>query len=234
MEKVEFIANSYDGYLTKIAVREANIIVQSNNDKELIDRMRNLISICHEIDVCGGDTEDNRNIILNELTELCTRGYLTPLTLKDNEFDSYGINIRDKHIIKNDKGIYNNNAYRIQCKRYYDVFTNREYNSINDILYSYNITNIDININAGGVFTGETIIGCKIKQSFIDNQSYIPEKPIIIPCSGIKLKDDRIIFTVDKREPTLKILHKIYDVETSYDVYAKSYFDIRKFKKLNK
>ena len=101
--------------------REANIIlneINKNNPtfhykKEYFD---NILNICKAIDEIKPESDDEMKDIIDTINKLYTTGLLSPLTLKDNEFEQIGSfnyrnNIRYPLILKNteDNKIINNN-----------------------------------------------------------------------------------------------------------------------------
>lgn len=220
--------------------REANIIlneIDKNNPtfhykKEYFD---NILNICKAIDEIKPESDDEMKDIMDTINKLYTTGLLSPLTLKDNEFEQIGSfnyrnNIRYPLILKNteDNKIINNNAYKAKIYNIYDhnlgakVFENEP-----DIYY-----NPVIFINKGGVVTGEYIAICEIRKEVVDKHNYTIQSIVNIPCSLILDNGDRII-TVDHREPKLKVLKDFYEVYFKFDktVHDRKY-DIRKYAKM--
>ena len=112
--------------------REANIIlneIDKNNPtfhykKEYFD---NILNICKAIDEIKPESNDEMKDIIDTINKLYNTGLLSPLTLKDNEFEplgsfNYRNNIRYPLILKNieDGKIINNNAYKAKIYNIYN------------------------------------------------------------------------------------------------------------------
>ena len=92
--------------------------------KEYFD---NILNICKAIDEIKPESDDEMKDIIDTINKLYTTGLLSPLTLKDNEFEQIGSfnyrnNIRYPLILKNteDNKIINNNAYKAKIYNIYD------------------------------------------------------------------------------------------------------------------
>lgn len=220
--------------------REANIIlneIDKNNPtfhykKEYFD---NILNICKAIDEIKPESNDEMKDIIDTINKLYNTGLLSPLTLKDNEFEpsgsfNYRNNIRYPLILKNteDGKIINNNAYKAKIYNIYNHnLATKVFGQEPDIYY-----NPAIFINKGGVVTGEYISCCEIRKEVVDKHNYTIQSIVSIPCSLIFDNDNKII-TVDHREPKLKVLKNFYEVYFKFnkDVYDKKY-DIRKYAKM--
>lgn len=177
---------------------------------------------------------DNPEVILNYINSFDDLGILSPLTLNEDEFkigDIDWINKRYSDVIMNHDDIEYKQAWKPYVKHYYDVTTNREIDWLGraiDVSYFYPVK---LYISRGGSVNGEHISNVYLKKHIVDRHSFIPFEPIQIPCSMIIKTSVEDYFVVDHREPALKRLKNLYDINVTIDNFK---CDIRKFEKLNK
>lgn len=219
-------------------VREANIVLASltKDSPDYIwkqERFKEAIDIMRSIEATEPQCDDDINFILNTINNIWKKGILSPLTLKDDEFNiiedtDEAINKRYRWIIKRGDKVYNNAAYKTTVRKSYnhnlgiEVETRIPTINFNPILY----------ISKGGIITGEYICRCEIRPDIVAKHSFVIQSIINIPSSIITV-NDRFIYVVDHREPKLKALNEFYNVPVGFDDTVKSMkLNIRKYKKL--
>lgn len=219
-------------------VREANIILASlpKDSPDYIwkqERLADAIEVMRSIEYTEPQHDDDINFILKTINTIWEKGILSPLTLKDDEFNiiedvDEAINKRYRWIIKRGDKIYNNAAYKATIRK--------TYNHNLGIEEKCNIPPINFNpalyISKGGVITGEYICECQIRPKIVDKHSFVIQSIVNIPASTISV-DNRMICVVDHREPKLKVLNEFYNVSVGFDDTIKNMkLNIRKYKKL--
>jgi len=219
-------------------VREANIILASlpKDSSDYIwkqERFKEAIDIMRSIEATEPQCDDDINFILNTINNIWKKGILSPLTLKDDEFNiiediDEAINKRYRWIIKRGDKVYNNAAYKTTVRKSYnhnlgiEVETHIPPVNFNPILY----------ISKGGIITGEYICRCEIRPDIVAKHSFVIQSIINIPVSAISVNSG-FIYVVDHREPKLKALNEFYNVPVGFDDTVKSMkLNIRKYKKL--
>lgn len=237
-----------DGEYTIRAKREANIKLASIKDVAEFNKQRTVMNKVVDIAITLDNAviwfDSDANEILQGVTRILNKKPLSPLTLEDDEFklDDTGKyyhiyeNIRYDNIIKrinlNNAEVsveyYNTFAFRTIPKAYYNHAEKKEivWNHKHFTLY-----NPKIYITKGGVVTGEYIRYCNIDKSRINEVDFT--EVILLPISVIHTERDSI-FTVDSREPAIKVLKSMYDVVMDFTPEYKGVYDIRKYTKLNK
>lgn len=219
-------------------VREANIVLASlpKDSPDYIwkqERFKEAISVMRSIEYTEPQHDNDINFILKTINTIWEKGILSPLTLKDDEFNiiediDEAINKRYRWIIKRGDKIYNNAAYKTTIRKSYnhnlgtEVETHMPTINFNPVLY----------ISKGGIITGEYICMCEIRPDIVAKHSFVIQSIINIPSSIIAV-NDRFIYVVDHREPKLKALNEFYNVPIGFDDTVKSMkLNIRKYKKL--
>ena len=233
-----FLIHDGDSGLVIKLVREANILLASM-DRHSPDyeykyyRLEDSINIMRAIDATEPQHDDDINFILKTINTIWEKGILSPLTLKDDEFDviadnNEAINKRYKWIIKRGDKVYNKAAYKTTVRKSYNHNLGTEDKHIippvnfNPVLY----------ISKGGIITGEYVCMCEIRSNIVDKHSFVIQSIINIPSSIITI-NNRFIYAVDHREPKLKVLNEFYNVPVGFDDTVKSMkLNIRKYKKL--
>lgn len=239
-----FVIGREDGSLTTLLKREANVKLASlSNDEERTKTFydcQNAIRIAKAIDSIEPQNQEEVDSVLNIINTIWDKGILSPLTLNDDEFSEFNLNgiannLRYYNIYKSDTVdengkyiIYNRSAYKAIVRKQYDY----NYNSQTQITQKEFNLCPTIFINKGGKITGEHIDICRIRPEIVDKHCYTIQSTVSIPVSAIYGRGIGIIFTVDHREPKLKVLKEFYDVPISYsEEINKLNIDIRKFKK---
>lgn len=235
-----------DKGLSIILTREANIILASldeNSDEYKIkrNRFKEVIRIVRAIEDTEPQCDEDINFILDTINKLWNVGILSPLTLKNDEFNDYNTNgcYRNKRYpfiyhCGNGK-IYNKAAYKLYVRAAYDIATNSQI-EINPYILPYNNSHLEtpIFISKGGVVTGEFVQQCEIRKDIVERHSFNIQSIVNIPVSKI---DDNgfTIYVVDHREPKLKALREFYEVPIFTDEAVKAkHYNLRKYTKLNK
>lgn len=225
--------------------KEANIklasiknITEANN---YVAHAIDCIRVLRAIEASEPSSSKEIDAILDDVNTIWRKGILSPLTLKDDEFDlpnagGIRLNTRYPYIYigpYNDKEgnpyIYNSNAYKLTIRHHYDDVNKAEV-TISDIIIN---GCPQIFINKGGCITGHFINLCRIRPEIVNKHNYTIQSIINIPASSIFTKEFGRIYTVDHREPKLKVLRDFYEVNDGfYDDVDNAKIDIRKYKKL--
>lgn len=241
MEEV-FIINKNDKGLTAIFKREANIVLASLNKESVkytdtLDYFNVAKNIINTLDAALFEHEKDIDFVLNTVYNIWNKGLLSPLTLKDDEFEynnsEIAINKRCHHIQLNriNNVIYNTNAYKLKIRAEYDHIAKKQLTVETDDEFT---GQKPIYISKGGVITGECICTCIIRQNIIDKHCFVVKEPIKIPVSKIYDNKD-YIYIVDHREPKLKALKEFYNIPIYTDAeIASRKYNLRKYEKLNK
>ena len=237
MTSDRYIIKETDGVYTKRCKKEANVYLASlpSNYNNKLNEERDfddLILLANAIDKVGVIGVDNKLKLINKLHRLVNLGFLSPLTLSDDEFitSGNGRNERFMHIYKVDDTIYNEWAFNILIRKEYDdefgieIKKEPEIKDCNHIVY----------ISKGGIITGEYIKDCIIRPEL--KGKFTLQSIPNIPVSAIKYKKEDMVYdtfyAVDHREPKLKILQKFYEVPIYIDEDMKNKYNIRKYIKL--
>lgn len=150
---------------------------------------------------------------INLVKKLCSWDIISPLTLKDDEFDQVNIsssrqNKRKSSIFKSPDG----SIHDIEAFGKKPILTYR----FNTKIWENNNTNI---IWSGGLFehkndilTGRYFNSCNIKLDEID-KGYIPKPKRIIPCVEIEISPDNWFMAVNADCTQLSLLGVDYDIQ---------------------
>lgn len=240
MERKLFKYKNDKSGLYHALIREANIALSKINDGVKYSAkyrlFKNCIDVAKAIDDSNPESEDDVDTILDTIKRLWEIGLLSPLTFSNDEWEKVneatGIkyNTRCHSIYMKNTKIYNSNAYNLKIEHLYDNELGREVyytGQINTSLYHTH----KIYFTKGGVVTGDYFDECAIKKCYIDAKSYYPELPIVLPVSVIRNAAD-IYYIIPQKNPFLKYIANMYDVDLKFDQNLFHRFDIRKYKKL--
>lgn len=230
-----------DLYLSKIFKREANIVLASlkEDSVEYIETKNKFIRVLNtiqEIESSGANSYADVYEIINSIKNILDDGIMSPLTLKNDEFDSisdidgkrYNLRYPDIYMEKSTGRIFNTNAFNVYIRAVYSDILKEQI----DAAPATHKKNRRTYISKGGVITGDYILDCQIRPEVIDKHKYTIQSIINIPVCLINYKDGSI-YAVDHREPKLKSLMEFYDCVVSYDdKVAKAKLNIRNYKKL--
>lgn len=216
--------------LEEIIKREANILLASL-DKDNIELnlpyMNFLVDFGKLLDK-HNFTELQLENLYKYINKFRNSGLLAPLTLRSDEFDENGNNIRYPYINIKNKIMYNNNAFNCYVRASYQHTIKCE-NEIQPFIIKQNSR---VYISKGGVITGEYFDKCAIRKNIINSGSFTIQSVINIPVYEI-LDHDISIRAVDHREPKFKALCEFYNVPIRTDVNIKKRgYNIRKYTKL--
>lgn len=254
MEDFFVINDAIDGKLTIKAKIEANIMLASitkdhgwwatDEGSSNLHKLHALINIAKALDDHHIVTDVVILETLKDIVKLIEIGPLSPLTLKDDEFK-----VDDSNSIAT---VYENKRY---C--YLDMYINhvdgsrmyvnhKAFVATVKVAYShamykqvtipdYHIIEMlpKIYITKGGVVTGEFIKTCYILEEDIKNESFNKFIPVHLNISLISLNYG-FIYTIDNRDPNLRLLQSMYNVPIMIDKDIKGKYDIRKYNKINK
>lgn len=233
-----FIINNEDKGLVTTLVREANIVLASfdKNSTEYKTKYwhyKDCIDIMRTIEKTEPQNDEDIESIFRTLTTIWNKGILSPLTLKDDEFDKShieGIYINNRYpdIYKKDGIIYVNNTFKPYVRHIYnheaaiEIDFSRDKKFASETLY----------ISKGGVITGEYITNFSIPKKIVDNHIYTIQSVLNLPVSIIQTKGINIM-VVDHREPKLKVLMSFYEYQSGINKAIKELkLNIRNYKKL--
>lgn len=236
-----YLINPNDKGLVISIKREANIILNNinNNSTEYDynkDKFDDAITVAKAIESTNPTTGEEIESIFSIITKIYSKGILSNLTLKQDEFEKeFNINgnkhnIRYPYIYINryDNKIYNTNAFNCYIRAKYSHIEQKQLDCVPKIVRP----DRRIYLSKGGIITGEYIRVCNIKQNIIDNHNFEVDVCIIPVC--IISDKDNYIYAVDHRDPSIKALQNIYEVFIDTDVIIKSNkYNLRKYKKLN-
>ncbi len=155
---------------------------------------------------------DEREI---ELIKMLSLGeYITPLTLKNDEFssiikDGSFVNKRCNHI-KLDKNsrIFNEKAFDVVYRHIY-YYKSGIWNDGKKFVIGHATKLIEIDAN--NICTGRILNRCYLKDNEIKHHSYFPKRPINISVIATKYSDD-IVYYVKLGETGLDVIDNIYDI----------------------
>lgn len=241
-----FYTFAEDKGLSIILKREANIILasldkDSDEYKFKRNRFEEVIRVVRAIEDTEPQRDEDIDFILDSINKIWNVGILSPLTLKNDEFNDYNTNgcyknKRYPHIYHcGNSKIYNANAYKLYVRVAYDIATNSQIEYTPHILSDgESHLSTPIFISKGGVVTGEFVQQCEIRKDIVERHSFNIQSIVNIPVSKI---DDNgfTIYVVDHREPKLKALREFYEVPIFTDEAVKAkHYNLRKYTKLNK
>ena len=239
-----FEITTFDSLILKQIKTEANIILASviekhgenspEHVKEFVS-LESLVYIFATIDDCKNTHGIDTKIIFDNINKIRTTGLLTPLTLSNDEFPPKDkvlnrYNNRCMSVVKDDGGIYYENAFVTKPIRYYEEESNKEVKVSECPSTGEGI----IYLTAGGVTTGEYFDKCYLLPATIERGMYTPKDAIQVPVSIIKNTDGKLIATMDKREPKYNALKSFYQININTDDTIKSKYDIRKYEKIER
>ena len=239
-----FEITTFDSLILKQIKTEANIILASviekhgenspEHVKEFVS-LESLVYIFATIDDCKNTHGIDTKIIFDNINKIRTTGLLTPLTLSNDEFPPKDkvlnrYNNRCMSVVKDDNGIYYENAFVTKPIRYYEEESNKEVKVSECPSTGEGI----IYLTAGGVTTGEYFDKCYLLPTTIERGMYTPKDAIQVPVSIIKNTDGKLIATMDKREPKYNALKSFYQININTDDTIKSKYDIRKYEKIER
>lgn len=241
-----FYKENNDKGLSIILKREANIVLASlkKDDPEYTFKyyhFKETLDVVKAIERTDPQCDEDINFILNTLNTLWTKGILSPLTLKDDEFSSFDINglahnLRFYNIYKIEEVDSNNNPY-IYNREAYKAVIRKQYDG--DLMKQVPVDKHEVKcsptiyINKGGRITGDYIDACRIRPELVNKNCYTIQSTVGIPSSAVYTKEFGMIYTADHREPNIKILKDFYEVSEGFSSKIDdAKIDIRKFQKL--
>ena len=241
-----FYITAEDKGLSIVFKREANIILasldkNSNEYKFKYNKFEEVLGVIKAIEYTEPQHYKDVDFILDTINKIWNIGILSPLTLKNDEFNDYNTNgcyknKRYPYIYHCGNGkIYNSNAYKLYVRTAYNIATNSQIEYTSHILSDEEShLSTPIFISKGGIITGEFVQQCEIRKDIVERHSFNIQSIVNIPVSKI---DDNgfVIYVVDHREPKLKVLREFYEVPIYIDETVKNkHYNLRKYTKLNK
>lgn len=241
-----FYITTEDKGLSIVLKREANIILasldkNSNEYKFKYNKFEEVIRVIKAIEYTEPQHDEDVDFILDTINKIWNVGILSPLTLKNDEFNGYNTdgcykNKRYPYIYHCGNGkVYNDNAYKLYVRAAYDIATNSQIEYTPHILSNKeNNLSTRIFISKGGIVTGEFVQQCEIRKDIVERHSFNIQSIVNIPVS--KINDNGfVIYVVDHREPKLKVLREFYEVPIfTNEIVKNKHYNIRKYIKLNK
>lgn len=249
---IQYTVNSEDEDILRQVKQEANIKLASvfkqyGKDSNEYDMCKiNMHNIVETASCIGSNckTLDQFETLFVNLNKIKGCGVLSPLTLKDDEFEyvdkTVQVNKRFPHIYKVPSGrigiespmfsIVNHRAYYLTVKNYYNHNTNKQMeNSSNVVVVGHN----KVYITKGGVVTTEYIHNCVIRPEIVSRQYFIVRDAINLQVSAI-IHNGESIYCIDSRDPKLKVLRAFYEVPVNIDDTVKGVYNIRSYEKIPK
>jgi hypothetical protein len=239
-----FYITAEDKGLSIVFKREANIILasldkNSNEYKFKYNKFEEILRVIKAIEYTEPQHDKDVDFILDTINKIWNIGILSPLTLKNDEFNDYNTNgcyknKRYPYIYHCGNGkIYNDNAYKLYIRAVYDTTINSQIDFTPTICYPSPF-NKSIFISKGGIITGEYVQQCEIRKDIVERHSFNIQSVVNIPVARI-IDGDSVIHVVDHREPKLKVLREFYEVPIYIDETVKNkHYNLRKYTKLNK
>nr|DAG95280.1 MAG TPA: hypothetical protein [Crassvirales sp.] len=239
-----FYITAEDKGLSIVFKREANIILasldkNSNEYKFKYNKFEEVLRVIKAIEYTEPQHDKDVDFILDTINKIWNIGILSPLTLKNDEFNDYNTNgcyknKRYPYIYHCGNGkIYNDNAYKLYIRAVYDATINSQIDFTPTICYPSPF-NKSIFISKGGIITGEYVQQCEIRKDIVERHSFNIQSVVNIPVARI-IDGDSVIHVVDHREPKLKVLREFYEVPIYIDETVKNkHYNLRKYIKLNK
>ena len=236
-----FFITSDDLYLSKTFKREANIILASleKDSVEYIVTKNKFVSVLNticEIESSGANSNADVNEIIDTIQNIINNGIISPLTLKNDEFDSisdvdgkrYNLRYPDIYMEKSTGRIFNTNAFNVYIRAVYSDVLKEQIDAA-PVIHKKNRR---VYISKGGVITGDYILDCQIRPEVVVKHKFTIQSIVNIPVCLINYKEGSI-YVVDHREPKLKALMEFYDCVVDHDdKVAKAKLNIRNYKKL--
>ena len=236
-----FFITSDDLYLSKTFKREANIILASleKDSVEYIVTKNKFVSVLNticEIESSGANSNADVNEIIDTIQNILNNGIISPLTLKNDEFDSisdvdgkrYNLRYPDIYMEKSTSRIFNTNAFNVYIRAVYSDVLKEQIDAA-PVIHKKNRR---VYISKGGVITGDYILDCQIRPEVVAKHKFTIQSIVNIPVCLINYKEGSI-YVVDHREPKLKALMEFYDCVVGHDdKVAKAKLNIRNYKKL--
>lgn len=150
-----------------------------------------------------------------ELIKILSLGeYITPLTLKNDEFssiikDDCFVNKRCNHI-KLDKNsrIFNEKAFDVVYRHVYD-YKSGIWNNGKKFVIGHATKLIEIDAN--NICTGRILSRCYLKDSEVKQHNYFPKCPVNVSVIATRYSND-IIYYVKLGETSLDIINNIYNI----------------------
>lgn len=239
-----FYITAEDKGLSIVFKREANIILasldkNSNEYKFKYNKFEEVLGVIKAIEYTEPQHDKDVDFILDTINKIWNVGILSPLTLKNDEFNDYNTNgcyknKRYPYIYHCGNGkIYNDNAYKLYIRAVYDVTINSQIDFTPTICHPSSF-NKSIFISKGGIITGEYVQQCEIRKDIVERHSFNIQSVVNIPVARI-IDGDSVIHVVDHREPKLKVLREFYEVPIYIDETVKNkHYNLRKYTKRNK
>ena len=230
-----------DLYLSRTFKREANIILASLDEYsteyiETRNKFSRILNTIQEIESSGANSNDDVYEIINTIKNILDDGIISPLTLKEDEFDinsditgkRYNSRYPDIYMEKSTGRIFNANAFNVYIRAIYSDILKEQIDSAPAV----HKKNRRVYISKGGVITGDYVLDCQIRPEVVAKHKFTIQSVVNIPVCLINYKDGTI-YVVDHREPKLKSLMEFYDcVVGRDDKVAKAKLNIRNYKKL--
>ena len=235
-----FIATD-DLYLSRTFKREANIILASLDEYsteyiETRNKFSRILNTRQELESSGANSNEDVYEIINTIKNILDDGIISPLTLKEDEFDinsditgkHYNTRYPDIYMEKSTGRIFNANAFNVYIRAIYSDILKEQIDSAPAV----HKKNRRVYISRGGVITGDYILDCQIRPEVVAKHKFTIQSVVNIPVCLINYKDGTI-YVVDHREPKLKNLMEFYDCVVAHDdKVAKAKLNIRNYKKL--
>lgn len=216
---VKFLYN----YFKKIYIRNINI-----DDNEILQYAHNELTIYGYnkdskyyndiIEVIAAISKNNINSSIKHnisvINKLCDKVPITPLTLKEDEFEQsisskiLYINKRYNKIYKYLNKMFVTNAYSISPQYILSIKTKKLLPFSTDLSWKN-----DVFETKDGILTGRYFNNCYIKECQIKSGYYIPFNTIKLKGIKVEIKEFISIMTIDCENSDLIRLSNLYDID---------------------
>lgn len=214
---VKFLYNYFKKiYIRNINIDDNEILQYAHNELTIYGYNKNskyyndIIEVIVNINNINSSIKHNISII----NKLCDKVPITPLTLKEDEFEQsisskiLYINKRYNKIYKYLNKMFVINAYSISPQYILSIKTKKLLPFSTDLSWKN-----DVFETKDGVLTGRYFNTCYIKECQIKSGSYIPFNTIKLKGTKVEIKEFIAIMTIDCENSDLIRLSNLYDID---------------------
>ena len=203
-------------YIRNINISDNEILQYAHNELTIAGHNKNskyyndIIEVIVNINNINSSIKHNISII----NKLCDKVPITPLTLKEDEFEQsisskiLYINKRYNKIYKYLNKMFVINAYSISPQYILSIKTKKLLPFSTDLSWKN-----DVFETKDGVLTGRYFNTCYIKECQIKSGSYIPFNTIKLKGTKVEIKEFIAIMTIDCENSDLIRLSNLYDID---------------------
>lgn len=203
-------------YIRNINISDNEILQYAHNELTIAGHNKNskyyndIIEVIVNINNINSSIKHNISII----NKLCDKVPITPLTLKEDEFEQsisskiLYINKRYNKIYKYLNKMFVINTYSISPQYILSIKTKKLLPFSTDLSWKN-----DVFETKDGVLTGRYFNTCYIKECQIKSGSYIPFNTIKLKGTKVEIKEFIAIMTIDCENSDLIRLSNLYDID---------------------